>query len=50
MLSERQKKYREKLKAKDESLYKAKESKGRKEKRMLNGEKVRKADRTTTKI
>ena len=43
--AERQKKNRQKLKAKDESLYKAKESKKRKEKRILNGEKVRKADR-----
>ena len=43
--TERQKKYREKLKATDESLYKTKESKRRKEKRLLNGEKVRKADR-----
>ena len=33
------------MKAKDESLYKAKESKKRKDKRILNGEKVRKADR-----
>ena len=39
------KKYREKLKAKDESLYKAKESKKRKEKCKPNGEKVQKTDR-----
>ena len=43
--AERQKKYREKLRAKDESLYKAKESKRRKEKCILNGEKIRKAER-----
>ena len=43
--AKRQKKYTEKLKAKDESLYKAKESKRRKVKRILNGEKVWKADR-----
>ena len=43
--AERQKKYREKLKAKYESFYKTKESKRRKEKRLLNGEKLRKADR-----
>ena len=43
--AERQKKYREKLKAKYESFYKAKESKRRKEKRLLNGEKLQKADR-----
>ena len=44
-LTKAEKKYRQKLKAKDESLYKAKESKKRNEKRILNGEKVRKADR-----
>ena len=42
--AERHKKYRKKLKANDESLYKAKKSK-RKEKQLLNDEKVWKADR-----
>ena len=37
--AERQKKYTEKLKAKGESFYKAKESKRRKAKRTLDGEK-----------
>ena len=43
--AERQKKYREMVTAKHESMYKAKKSKRRKEKRILNGEKVWKADR-----